>query len=556
MKSDLRRHRNLYNGDCTFLFGQGYRPDTAGPYTAQVMHDFIDLIADSGVDTFLCNPNAQRAWYPSKAFPHILEGYTRGNREFFRRHYPPPNETDFTTPMLESVMTRDAEFLDRYLDLAEAGVDWVAEISKACRRRGVSPWVSIRMNDMHGANDLQGSYMNGPELRNPQLRLRGVEPNPRDGVSRVLMALNYEKREVRDSMFRLVRELVEDYDFEGIELDWLRCPYICEPPATEEAIQTMIAWIGSIRALTRARSKALGKPYPLGVRIPCRLGLLRSVGLDVAALARSGLIDFVSPSNSWQTSWDVPYERLRADLAGEVAIYGVIEDAPNWLDAFCPDTGARGYRLLSASGPLLRANAAGKLALGVDGIETFNFFCTDEEGIHPTAAKRQALYPELRGLDDLGGLRGKPKHYALALNHGPFNFPLFEFAEQVPAVVEPAFRHAFHLPMAAEPAGLELTVQTVVEKPEHMPDLGVSFNGSWPNFSSRLTSQLLFPTGQYTHHVPEHQALDYTFPASLIREGWNEVLLIHGGRERATREQRARHSVNVVSVELAVRQPE
>ena len=102
-----------------------------------------------------------------------------------------------------------------------------------------------------------------------------------------------------------------------------------------------------------------------------------------------GVIDFVIFSNFWQTSWDMPYDRLRAELGSEVAIYGCVEDAPNWVSGRAPNltlepgTAAPSYsnlgiRYLSASAELLRGNAAGKLAMGMDGIETFNFFCTDQ----------------------------------------------------------------------------------------------------------------------------------------------------------------------------------
>ena len=81
------RHRNLFNGDCTFLFfADMYHPRDGGPYTADVMHRYVDLLADSGVDTFLINSNAQVPWYPSKALPNILTGYKRGDRDFFRGH--------------------------------------------------------------------------------------------------------------------------------------------------------------------------------------------------------------------------------------------------------------------------------------------------------------------------------------------------------------------------------------------------------------------------------------------------------------------------------------
>ena len=553
MKTDLSDHRNLFNGDCTFLFGKGYLLGP-GRYSAQVLHNFVDLIADSGVDTLLMNPNAQVPWYPSKVTPSILDGYRRGDREFFRGHYPPPNDTDFTAEMLEQCLDEQVVFLNRYLDLVEDGVDWVAEIAKACRRRGLSPWVSIRMNDMHGANSWEGSYMNCALQKDPRYRLSGREVNPKDGIKPGLQSLSYEHQEVRDYMLLIIRELVEDYDYEGIELDWLRCPFCCDPPASQDKIDTMTAWFGEIRALTHRQADRIGKPYPLGMRIPARLGLLRSVGIDVKALAQSGAIDFVGPSNGWQTSWDIPLDELRAELSDQVAIYGMVEDAPNWLDACSPETQARGYRLLSAGAPLMRANAAGKLVLGADGIEQFNFFCSDEVDIHPSATRRLALYGELRGIEDLEGLRGKPKHYALSSQLGYFMFPLFEHAEQVPVIIEPDSKQPFRLPMCAEPAdrGLKLVVQLVAEKKDDLPDLGVSFNGSWPNFEAQPTDELLFPTGAYTHHVREHQAFNYAFDVSAVREGWNEILVLNGSHRRATPQERQAHSARIVSVELAV----
>ena len=79
---DRTKHRNLYNGDCTFLlFADIYNPD-GGPYTAEIFHRYVDLLADIGVDTFLINPNAQNPWYQSKRTPNVLTHYKRGDRDF------------------------------------------------------------------------------------------------------------------------------------------------------------------------------------------------------------------------------------------------------------------------------------------------------------------------------------------------------------------------------------------------------------------------------------------------------------------------------------------
>lgn len=57
-KFERSKHRNLFIGDVTFLFQNPVYNSVGGPYSAKIFHDWIDLIADSGVDTYLCNPNA------------------------------------------------------------------------------------------------------------------------------------------------------------------------------------------------------------------------------------------------------------------------------------------------------------------------------------------------------------------------------------------------------------------------------------------------------------------------------------------------------------------
>ena len=74
------------------------------------------------------------------------------------------------------------KFYNLYLDLVEAGVDWLAETTKACRRRGISPWVSARMNDTHGVENPEGSHFNCALLKKEEFRLSGAAEDPRDGL--------------------------------------------------------------------------------------------------------------------------------------------------------------------------------------------------------------------------------------------------------------------------------------------------------------------------------------------------------------------------------------
>jgi hypothetical protein len=185
----------------------------------------------------------------------------------------------------------------------------------------------------------------------------------------------------------------------------------------------------------------------------------------------------------------------------------------------------------------------------------FNFFCTEEPDHNPGWKQHPAQYGALKELRDLEGLRGKAKQYSLATAEGGFQFPHYEYAEQLPVLIEPDAKKPFRLTMCAEPvdAGLELVVQVVVDRTDVEPELGVSLNGSWPSFTGTATDRLVLPTGMYTHHVPEHRAFDFVLPASRIKDGWNEVLIFNGSHKKGTPAERHNHAVRVVGLDLALR---
>ena len=557
---DMKAHRNLFNGDCNFLF---YNPELwqpeGGPYSAAAIHRYVDLLATSGVDTLLVNPNTQVAWYPSKQLEYVLQGYRRGDRAFVAPIA--AGNAALTAAQVEQYINHLVHLFDLYLDLTDAGVDWLAECARACRQRGVSPWLSYRMNATHFSG-APNSPVNCRLFREEKYRLSGRVPGPTTTTQAGWIGLNYGFAPVRDHMFAMIREGVETYDYEGVELDWLRHPVCLEPTASARQVDEFTDWIASIKALTRARSKAC----PLGLRIPANLGYLRDIGLDVAALTRRGLVDFVTFSNYWQTAWEMPLDELRRQLGPDVTIYGGMEDAPNWLETHAPTLTERpayqelqlagdnafkskpvpspqrirGTRYLTASAPFMRANAAGKLVLGADGLEQFNFFVTDQVRV----PGQRGDYAALRGLTDLAFLRGQEKHYAFnTASSQPTK--IWDVPEQLPVRIAPRHRRALRLPMCAEPAnaGLTLVVQLVTDRARPARDCGVSLNGAWPIFTCHETADLLFPAGPYTRHVEEHQAWNFPLDLTAVRDGWNEIVVCNEGPEE----------IEVVAVELGVR---
>ena len=423
--------------------------------------------------------------------------------------------------------------MDRFLDLAEAGVDWLAEAIAACRHRGISPWTSVRMNDMHGAADPVGNPINCPLFADPRYRLKGVAMNPRTPDKPYWRALSYEHAEVRDYMMTMIRELVGDYDVAGLELDFLRNPAICEPGCSQQTVDTVTEWIAGVRVLAREKEAQTGRPFPFGLRIPGQLPMLHHIGLDVKALVRAGLVDFLCASNFMQTSWDMPHDELRTELGEDVAIYGVVELIFNGVCGTAPGSDQAYSRYPCASAPALHGNAAGKLVLGADGIQLYNYYAADEDNADErivTTQNERADYTAIRGVSDLESLRGLPKHYGVGTLRAPCWYPPFERPEPLPVTLAPEERRAFRLPMCAEPADGELRVteQIVFERAAAPPDIGVSLNGSWPSFGGTATEALLFPNRPATIHLPGHQAVNFQFDPALLREGWNEITVYNG----------------------------
>jgi hypothetical protein len=545
-------HRNLFNGDtCVYFYNpELWLPDDitlktvtnartgkpnpkptpeGGPFSAKAIHRYVAMLADSGIDTFVINANASRAWYPSRTIPSILDGYKRGDREFFRGHAVcvGAKKPDEEEAFIDSIMP----FMNQYQDLLDAGVDWLAETTVACREQKIAPWVSIRMNDMHGATNATGSFYNVPLLKQPEMRLKNYSYGLYNLPTR--QGLNYEKPEVRDFMFAQIREVVEEYDFEGLELDWWRNPLCCEPNASARTVSMMTDWFRQIRALTERQAKKNGRPYPLGLHIPGRLGILKSIGLDVVTLCQEGIIDFISPSGFWCTTWDMPHDALRKLVGNRVAIYGVIEDGVNNLPTLDPlRDQTLPMRYLSASPELMRGNAAGKLAMGADGIEWFNFYSTDA----PRVPGLRADYSSMRNIDKLDTLRGQSKQYSFGIGGRNSNMIPYDLPAQLPVTLDFNAHHAFTVAMCAEPDsfGLVLTIQIITSATDDVTILAVSVNGTWPQTKRDCVEKLLFPCGPLTHFTNGNVGYNYHFPVALIRDGWNEIVVENAGKKPIT----------------------
>ena len=537
----------LLNGDsCTYFYNPETWQPEGSPYSARAIHRFVEKLAASGVDTFVINGNTQRAWYPSRTLPRITEGYTRGDRDFFRGHAPCAG---ITAEKLDAYLDNGVRFLNLYLDLEEAGVDWLRETTIACRANGMSPWVSVRMNDTHGAENPGGSYMNCPLFLDPDMRINKHAINPCENPIR-REGLNYLRAEVREYMLAMIREPVSEYDFDGLEIDWMRDPICVTPRASSHDVKIITDFFRQVRQIADTRSRTTGKSYPISLRAPGSLNLLLDIGIDVRTLVREGVIDCFAPTNYYQTAWDMPFDELRRELGDRVTLIGNVEGGPNWLP--CTSSASKSgntYRGMQYCPDFIRGNAAGKLVLGADGIEFFNCFFSFLEGAPEPA------FEAIRDIAELDGLRGKKKAYTFSTQFWNPGSLTVERVEQFPCVLEPDMKRSFRLPMCREPGDMSVDVQVIVDKIEPLPDIGIALNGGWPVFRHETSSSLLAECRGYDILGDEHIAISFRFPANRLREGWNEITVFnnnaHINQDGATSAaDRLARSVRLRSIEV------
>ena len=240
---------------------------------------FIDQYADSAIThLFLC-PNAMRASFRSRTRDAIWD---------------PVNGSEPQDLWPQNAKRLDAAQLDPY-------EIWIGR----CRQRGISPWLSMRMNDVHSVDD-PNHFLHSTFWRNHPECWRVPHGSASPWVNR---ALNYAHADVREHQMAFVRELLERYDPDGLELDWMRFGYHLTPGREREEARVLTEFVREVRALTHDWSEKRGHAILLGVRVPAHPDAAAGLGMDAVLWTREGLVDLVVPCPFWASSdFDIPVE--------------------------------------------------------------------------------------------------------------------------------------------------------------------------------------------------------------------------------------------------------
>ena len=271
----------------------------------------IQMMDDSGTYYLFCNTERPTA----KNLEAMVDSYARANVDILTMCLHCRWQAYYDSKVVEVAGNLSPEavqpwkatnywhWLTSLRRLIAQGDDPPRVIAARCHQRGMKFLASFRLNDKHNIFPHEGHY--GSFRRDhPEWIIAGN-------------AMDYGVPEVRQHILKVVRELVERYDIDGLDLDFMRWPVFFKKEEVKANTPLMTEFVREIRSILDEGSRKKNRRLLLSVRVPLRLGqgeVLNAhnlspdleclgIGLDVRRWVQEGLIDIVCPMNFFFTDW-------------------------------------------------------------------------------------------------------------------------------------------------------------------------------------------------------------------------------------------------------------
>ena len=314
----------------------------------------IDRYATARITHLLLNVNYQRACYPSDVWD-----------SYWDVDDPDTNVTGWQRKM--------------WL-IHRAGVDPYAACIDSSRKKGIVPWLSVRMNDTHYIDDPRKAgrfWKQHPEFR----------CSPRGG-------LNFAIAEVREHHLALIREVLERYDVDGVELDWMRFCHHFKPGEEAAGCDQLTEFMRRVNKLAAVWEKRRGHPIEVAARVPTVPEFARGLGIDAVVWVQERLVDTLILSSTWMPAdRDTPVEKWRELIGGVGHDYRIAVSMGLWVK--CDPSGAVMRNDLESA----RGFTANLLDRGADAIYVFNHFNMNDfeysTRLTNGTSKRYSIFQEL-----------------------------------------------------------------------------------------------------------------------------------------------------------------
>jgi hypothetical protein len=381
----------------------------------------------------------------------------------------------YFTKVGEVFTTREGRYQNNQMEaLLREGVDPLRVMVDFCKENELEMFCSFRMNDNHDGTtaDYAPLIFRANKFKNahPELLLGTINKRPKIGA---WASVDYGRTEIRDLAFRFAEEVCNNYDIDGIELDFFRHPVFFKSTSrgevsTDEDRAAMTDLLARIRNHADRTGKSRGRPILIAVRVPDSVDYCHAIGLDLERWLKDDLLDLYIAAGTFQLNdWDYSVALARK--------YGV-KVYPSLDDSRGKDPAGIARRMTQLS---YRGRAANVWASGADGVYLYNFF--DHSDSKALSLREMGSAEILARLDKdyLPAARG-----VVRSSGGCLPYQKFQNAETLnpanPKTIEPGKSTSAHLVVGEtvdsdSAAGVKLRL--LFRKSVDAEDAEVKFNG-------------------------------------------------------------------------------
>jgi hypothetical protein len=374
-----------------------YRCKPVSEMTVEGLERTVDFYAEgSQLAGLAFCVNMQRALFASETWETMIDGYD------------PARGDD------QPVIQRGGE--SRGLaELRRRGIDQFEVWLRRARHHGLEAALSIRMNDCHGLEghgDWWATRFKGADQEHFQFHASEFwkkHPEWRRASHRYERsfesAFDFAHEEVRAHHLRLVAEVLQRYDMDVLELDWMRWLMFFAPGGEAAGRGILTAFVEQVNGLRHEAEKRWGHPIGLRHRVPAEPQACEALSFDVPAWVERGAAEQVILSSfGGCANFDYPISFWRRLLGKSVRLIALVETVASPY----PGANATDYHFLWGA-------ASAALERGADGVYLFNE-CYRETG---TDAERRLLREMLDHVGNPEMVQRRARRYAVTFPQIP-----------------------------------------------------------------------------------------------------------------------------------------
>ena len=295
----MDRPRLIYYNDAHHFHAKRLDP----PVSRQKLYQPVDELVGTGVDLLVLGLGYGDVYFHQSKVGRVVGQYQDIWNEFI-----------------------DWRIMRMVKDAAAMGTDQVREVIGRGRQLGLTVFPSLKLQDC--AND-EPVWIDRYGLLKMNHGKSVCINELDDTLSMTDWCYDFRLDIVREEKLAMVREILEDYEADGIELDFMFFPLYFRKDEAEKSITLMNEFVAEIRRMANSIGKKQDREVSIMARVRYRRDDNLRIGLDAETWLRDGNIDFVA-----------------AQASSSLMDTGVLDG--RWLAEAANDAGAAAYFQLRA----------------------------------------------------------------------------------------------------------------------------------------------------------------------------------------------------------------